>query len=83
MVEKEMLLVLIYRLYFGFWNKIIIIELKNVMVFRRDMFFNLVYSIFFVFKIYFFIEFVLCEGSFFLNMNKWLVKEKYDLIGKK
>ena len=83
LAEKEVLLALIYRAYFVLSDKIMTVELKNVMALRRDTLSYLEVERVLCAMTYPLTEPVPCEGSFLLKINKSLAKEKGDLTGRK
>lgn len=83
LAEKEVLLALTYRPYFVLSEKMMTIELKNVMALRRDTFSYLEAERVLCAMTHSLTEPVPCEGRFSLKINKSLAKEKDDLTGRK
>ena len=83
LAEKEVLLDLTYRPYFVLLDKVMTVELKNVMALRRDTFSYLEAERVLCAMTYSLTEPVPCEGSFLSKINKSLAKEKGDLTEQK
>ena len=83
LTEKEVLLALTYRPYFVLSDKIMTVELKNVMALRRDTFSYIEAERVLCTMTYSLTEPVPCEGSFLLKINKSLAKEEGNLTGRK